>query len=62
MTPKQRVLKKHPDAFAYAWSTSWCIYRPWAGGNLDLGMGKTAAQAWANAAIRVRSQSTYSRK
>lgn len=51
MTPKQRVLKRFPAAFAYEWAgPSWCVYRPHFSGNLDLGIGKTATQAWADAA------------
>ena len=58
MTPKQRVLKKYPRAYSYEWRDSWCIYRPYSGGNLDLGDGKTAALAWADAAKKLRQSST----
>lgn len=54
LTPKQRVLKKYPDAFSYDFQDCVCIYRPYAGGNLDLGTGKTAQAAWAAAAKALR--------
>ena len=58
MTPKQRVLKKYQKAYSYEWRDSWCIYRPRFDGNFDLGYGKTAALAWADAAKKLRQSST----
>jgi hypothetical protein len=54
MTAKQRVLRKYPGANSYRWSDCWSVYRPLAGGNLYLGSGKTAAQAWHEAWVAVR--------
>lgn len=54
MTPKQRVLKKFPDAKAYAWAgpEPWTIYAATDGAYQGIALNvrdKTAAQAWASA-------------
>ena len=56
LTPKQRVLKRYPKAFAYEWAgPTWCIYSPWHGGNEALSLSSpTAAQAWAEAWGRLK--------
>lgn len=65
VTPKQRVLLRFPEAHAYHWTGSWCIYpgdteikrgrrKPWVLNN-SIGIGgKTASQAWAAAAKGLR--------
>lgn len=59
LTPKQRVLKKYPEAHAYHWRDGWVIYASRNGplqgicicaSALYLG---TAAAAWADAAKRL---------
>lgn len=54
MTPKQRVLKRFPDARAYRWSgpEPWTIYAAEHGAYAGLALNvrdKTAALAWASA-------------
>jgi hypothetical protein len=55
-TPKHRVLKRFPEAYAYQWAgpEGWVIYAsrdPFAYCGLTLNLGApTAAQAWAAAA------------
>ena len=56
MTPKQRVLKKYPHAYAYRWAgtSPWVIY---SGGYVNMSLNecdKTAAQAWADSARRLK--------
>lgn len=55
LTPKQAVLKKWPAAFSWQWKDGVCIYRPFLQGNICMGSGKTAAQAWADALANMRS-------
>lgn len=55
LTPKQRVLKRWPKAVS--WQTPlkkhWFISKPdWAG--KDIGYGRTANSAWADAARRLK--------
>lgn len=57
LTPKHRVLKRWPDAYAYHWAgpQGWVIYCGEAANlNLVLGAGSTAALAWADAKINGR--------
>lgn len=56
-TPKQRVLKKYPEANAYRWAGSrpWVIYADDKKTGTALNIGdKTAEQAWASAWERMR--------
>lgn len=58
MTPKQRVLKKYPKAYAYAWAgPGWVIYVPRErmGGSQCLNLSASTPQkAWQEAAERVK--------
>lgn len=55
LTPKQRVLRKHPAAFSYTWKDGTvCILRPFLGGNLNLSSEKGAVKAWAQAWENIR--------
>jgi len=50
---KTTVLKRYPKAFAYHWRDCWAVYLPYGrdlAGNHSLGSGRTAAQAWKEAA------------
>lgn len=53
-TPKQRVLAKYPESIAWPWADCVQIYSKRHNspplGNKTLGTGKTARQAWADAA------------
>ena len=51
MTPKQRVLKKYPNAGVIKFGSYTLIHLP-------LGSDVTEAKAWANAAKRLRRVST----
>ena len=53
LTPKQRVLRKHPDAYARATTeTNWFIYALSTPNKIEvlIGDGMSAREAWANAA------------
>lgn len=58
-TPKQRVLKKHPKAYARfwkhsrAWNVSVKIEKPMPQ-HVIIGRGETEDEAWADAARRLR--------
>ena len=49
---KSDVRSKYPAAYAYQWSSdSWCVYASRSGplAGINLGHGRTAAEAWADA-------------
>lgn len=54
LTPKQRVLKRWPKAYAYKWAgtSPWCIYSGEQANQTLNSSDATARQAWANAAKR----------
>ena len=57
MTPKQRVLKKHPEAYAQATTeTNWYVYVLSTPNKIEvpLGNGMSARDAWADAAENLR--------
>lgn len=56
MTPKQRVLKKFPEAIAWKWagSTPWCVYTRASAGRCLAWASPTAQDAWAVAATKIR--------
>ena len=59
LTPKQRVLRKWPEAVCKAWIPGASPYRVWRDelescrSNRGLGVGSSAKQAWADAARRL---------
>lgn len=56
LTPKQAVLKVWPTAHAHLWACGTVsVYRPLAGGNLNLGSGKGYVNAWKAAWQQVKS-------
>lgn len=58
MTPKERVLKKHPEAYAQATTeTNWYVYGLSKPNKIEvpLGNGMSARDAWADAAARLES-------
>jgi hypothetical protein len=60
MTPKQRVLKRHPEAWS-GWSSiygEWRIYNKVGGRMIGVSMSHRAVEAWADAAKHIRPTST----
>lgn len=56
LTPKQRVLKKHPQAYAYYNDIEWRVY-PKRGASYMSAIGadyESEAKAWANAATGIK--------
>ena len=51
MSAKEAVRSRFPDALAYHWPGTWTVYAAKHGNltGINLGSGKTAAQAWADA-------------
>lgn len=54
VTPKQKVLKRFPCAISHSWADCWNIYSGRVNGDC-IGVGKTAALAWANACAALAS-------
>jgi len=52
MTPKQRVLKKYPEAFSHSFADCWCIYTKAVGGDV-IGEAISVVRAWKLAAMRI---------
>lgn len=52
LTPKQRVLKLYPEAFAHSWADRWAIYSTGIGGEV-LGQAVSVVKAWKLAAMRI---------
>lgn len=59
LTPKQRVLRKYPNAWAHSWKDCWAIYDgtsndtpPFAGQEI-LGSARSVVVAWKLAAMRI---------
>lgn len=53
MTPKARVLAAYKDAAAALWGSTWVVHRTPSLLALTLGTGRTAREAWADAAAKL---------
>ena len=50
MSPKQKVLEKYTAAYSASFAECWVVYRDY---GMQLGVGKSAALAWKNAAENI---------
>ena len=53
-TPKRRVRAKWPAAYSYRWADGFCVYRPFMQGNINMGTGRTAQEAWRDAEANMK--------
>lgn len=53
MTPKQKVLKVYPNAYAADWYSEWVITALFVKKAERLGTGNTQDEAWASAAANL---------